>query len=435
MNDQALRFRFGIFVLLSLILLAVLTILFGGFPTYFKRTDSYTIIYENAQGIAPGTPVRRSGVRIGEVRTVKLDNDTGKVFVTIRIDEKNPLPKGDRPTVTQSILGGDASITFVPNPDRKPGDRIEPIEPGTVLDGFVPADAGSLMQQTSDLFIPAKEALFEIKKLAQGVNKMAPLLEETVKDFREVGKMARQVGPDVQKTSEELRALSKATRDVIPEMRKTNEELQVAVRTWNKVGERADVIMKTNELKIAKTIDRMEDTLKRIGDVFDDENQKNLKETLKNTKNASIQFDELLKDSRVTLRQVTETMKRADSALADLQKTMKSFGDKGPSILKNFEETTDNLNKTMKDVRELIQVFGRSEGTVSKLVFDPSLYNNVNDSAVMVTKILPRLDRVLRDVEIFADKLARHPELIGIGGVVRPSSGVKESPMPYRIYP
>ena len=114
---------------------------------------------------------------------------------------------------------------------------------------------------------------------------------------------------------------------------------------------------------------------------------------------------------------------------------MKPFNDKGPGILKNFDETSENLNKTLKDVRELIQVVARSEGTVSKLVFDPSLYNNLNDSATMVNRLLPRLDRVLRDVEIFSDKLARHPELIGIGGVLRPSSGVKETPPPYRIYP
>src|SRR6266699_7066729 len=106
MNDQAIRFRFGIFVLASLILLAVLTILFGGFPSYFKRTDSYTIIFANAQGVAPGTPVRRSGVRIGEVRSVALDNETGKVQVEIRVDDNFSLRKGDRPTLLQGLLGG-----------------------------------------------------------------------------------------------------------------------------------------------------------------------------------------------------------------------------------------------------------------------------------------------------------------------------------------
>ena len=39
MNEQAIRFRFGIFVLASLILLAVLTILFGGFPVGLLRAS------------------------------------------------------------------------------------------------------------------------------------------------------------------------------------------------------------------------------------------------------------------------------------------------------------------------------------------------------------------------------------------------------------
>src|SRR5437588_506211 len=112
MNEQAIRFRFGIFVLASLILMAVLIILFGGFPSYFKRTNTYTIIFDNAQGVAPGTPVRRSGVRIGEVRTVELDNVTGKVRVGISVDEKYTLRKGDKPTLAQGLLGGDAAISF-----------------------------------------------------------------------------------------------------------------------------------------------------------------------------------------------------------------------------------------------------------------------------------------------------------------------------------
>ncbi len=208
------------------------------------------------------------------------------------------------------------------------------------------------------------------------------------------------------------------------------------MRTWGKVGERVDVMLKVNEEKITRSIDRMEDTLKRLNEVFSDENQKNLRDTLKNAKNGSREFEELMKDSRVTVKQVNESLKRADEAIADLQKAVKPFGEKGPGIFKNLDEGTDNLNKTLKDLREIIQVVARNDGTVQRLLSDPSLYNNLNDSAVMATKILPRLDRVLQDVEIFADKLARHPELIGLGGVIRPSSGLKESStQPYRIYP
>jgi len=59
---------------------------------------------------------------------------------------------------------------------------------------------------------------------------------------------------------------------------------------------------------------------------------------------------------------------------------------------------------------------------------DPSLYRNLNEAADKLNKLLPRVDYILRDVEIFADKIARHPESLGIGGAVHPSSGLKEAP-------
>jgi len=47
-------------------------------------------------------------------------------------------------------------------------------------------------------------------------------------------------------------------------------------------------------------------------------------------------------------------------------------------------------------------------------------------------RILPRVDRILRDIEVFADKIARHPESLGVGGAIRPNSGLKDPPnVPY----
>jgi phospholipid/cholesterol/gamma-HCH transport system substrate-binding protein len=443
MNEQAIRFRFGIFVLASLILLAVLTILFGGFPNYFKRTQEYTIVFSNAAGVAPGTPVRRSGVRIGEVRTVVLNNETGKVDVEIIVEEKFTLRKVDRPTIMQGLIGGDAAIAFLPPEDSKLKDDITMIPPGATIAGISPPDASALLQNTQDLVGPAKDTLLDLRKILKGIDELRPVVDETLKSFRDIGQMTKTTGPEIQKTAEEIRLLAKTTRDMMPEIRRTNEELQFTVRTWGRVGERFDVLLKTNEDKIVRSIDRIDDTLKRVNLLFSDENIRAVNDTLKNVRSASGQLDslskdagDLIKESRITVKQVAESLKRADEALADLQKTMKLFGDKGPQVLKNIDEAADSLNKTLKDVRELIHTIARSEGTVNKLIFDPSLYNNLNDSAEMVTKILPRLDRTLRDIETFADKLARHPELLGIPGIFRPSSGLKEAPSrPYHIFP
>ena len=434
MNEQAIRFRFGIFVLASLILLAVLTILFGGFPNYFKRTQEYTIVFSNAAGVAPGTPVRRSGVRIGEVRTVTLNNETGKVDIGIIVEEKFTLRKVDRPTIMQGLIGGDAAIAFLPPEDPKLKDDITMIPPGSTFPGISPPDASALLQNTQDLVGPAKDTLLDLRKILKGIDELRPVVDETLKSFRDIGQMAKTTGPEIQKTSEEIRLLAKTTREMMPEIKRTNDELQLTVRAWGRVGERTDVLLRTNEDKIVRSIDRIDDTLKRVNLLFSDENIRSINETLTNVRNGSAQLDSLsknagslIKDSRDAVRQMELTLKHADETLTDVQKALKPFGDRGPLLFKNFEDSSDSLNKTLKDVRDLIRTIARSDGTLNKLIFDPSLYNNLNDSAEMVTKILPRLDRTLRDVEIFADKLARHPELLGIPGIFRPSNGLKEA--------
>ena len=73
--------------------------------------------------------------------------------------------------------------------------------------------------------------------------------------------------------------------------------------------------------------------------------------------------------------------------------------------------------------------FTQEGGALRRFLNDPSIYNNLSDAACMLTRMLPRVDRILRDVEVFANKIARHPESLGVGGVVSPSSGLKEAPL------
>ena len=69
-------------------------------------------------------------------------------------------------------------------------------------------------------------------------------------------------------------------------------------------------------------------------------------------------------------------------------------------------------------------------GWLKKFLTDPSLYNNIDCVAVTVNRMMPRLQRILKDFETFADKLARHPELLGARGVVAPSDCLKNPPTP-----
>ena len=104
------------------------------------------------------------------------------------------------------------------------------------------------------------------------------------------------------------------------------------------------------------------------------------------------------------------------------------FLERSASVMKNLDESTVKLNRTMTETQELLRGFSQGQGTFQRAINDPALYNNLNEAACMLVHILPRLDRMMKDLEVFADKVARHPESLGIGGAVRPSSGLKEVP-------
>src|SRR5437762_127553 len=111
MNDQAMKFRLGIFVLGAVILLGVLIVLFGDLPDVFRGQLQYTVRFAQAAGLETGSPVRKSGIRIGEVSTYTLDPDSGIVTVKVLVDRKYQLRKGDQPALGRGLLG-DSNINF-----------------------------------------------------------------------------------------------------------------------------------------------------------------------------------------------------------------------------------------------------------------------------------------------------------------------------------
>lgn len=446
-NEQNLTFRIGVFVLASMVLLAILITLFGGSGTLFKAQDTYTIIFDYAPGVAEGTPVRRSGVRIGQVQKVELDDKTGKVRVTVRIDRPHVLYQDDQPVLVQGALSGDTSIDFVqrpaenkpvepePQPSKVEGVSIQPVsflvaqappaqplpanpppqripaKPGSEFTGVSQPNVGAILQELSKISSPAQEAFVEMRKSLDRINKMSPLMEETLRVYRDIGSESGKM---------------------IPELRRTNDEFQVAARNWSRLGERLDVLLQTNQDKLIKTLENLNDTVVRVANVFNDENQRNLASTLKNVSNGtknlesiSRNTDEFLKESRKTLQRLNDSLTRTDEILANLQQATKPMAERSDRILKNLDEGTEKLNKTMTDVHELLRSVDQGDGTLRRLLADPSLYTNLNDAACMLARALPRVDRILRDFEVFADKVARHPETLGVGGAISPSSGLK----------
>ncbi|MER3414934.1 MAG: hypothetical protein C4297_01810 [Gemmataceae bacterium] len=410
MNDQAVKFRLGIFVLGASLLLAILIILFGEFPALFTRPYRYTIRFPQAPGVEAGTPVRKSGVRIGEVTNVELDPDTGDVIVQITVARKYQLRQGDLPVIGRGLVLGDASINFFPE-----GEDRRPAPDGFVFQGKPPTDIRQALGRATDLAQVTQDALEEIRSAAKGIS------------------------------------------DNMPVFRRTAEELQVAARNFGRVAERAEVLIETNQDKFTKTLDQVSELASRANDVLTEDNRKNLAALLRNMRDASDQLSQLarnadatltdirqsakdfdakldslsreategLREARATLKRLSDSLARADEVLTNVQQITRPLADQAPMLAKNLEQGLARFNQITMNLQDFSKALAEGDGTVRRLVSDPSLYNNVNDTVVGLQRAVSRFDRIIRDLELFADKIARHPELLGVGGVVSPSSGIK----------
>jgi ABC-type transporter Mla subunit MlaD len=281
-------------------------------------------------------------------------------------------------------------------------------------------DVNELVPDTRRLIKGAADTVPDVQKLVKGLNEIVP-------DVQKLAKGLNDIVPDVQQ-------LVKGLNDTIPVARDTLKDVAVASRNWGQLGERLFVLVGTNEKRINSIVEALDEASRGMARTFSQENTNDVTTLIRNTKTASLRFpgiaDEselLLRQSRSTLQKLNDTMKKVDQTFDALNRGMPQTPETNGAI-KNLTDASATLNRTLLDLNELVRAISRSDGTLRRFIADPALYNHADDASLMVTRILPRLDRMLKDLEVFADKLARHPESLGLGGVVRPSSGIKDPP-------
>lgn len=81
------KMRLGIFVLVGTIFLVVGAYLIGNNQDMFTRTFSISTVFNNVNGLRLGNNVRFSGINVGIVKSIEMENDT-VIRVKMAIEEK-----------------------------------------------------------------------------------------------------------------------------------------------------------------------------------------------------------------------------------------------------------------------------------------------------------------------------------------------------------
>lgn len=376
MTERQLQFRIGSFVVFSLLIGAGLILRFGEIHAYLHKTYSLAIHFEEAPGLQAGSPVQLNGIGIGQVKEVVLDQRKGGVLVVVEIREENQLRVDSQATLVQTLFG-DSRIEFTA------GREEEIIPPNSRLTGA-----------------PYKGPLEFAQRLEQTVNKSLDSFTET---SREWDRLAKNLNRLMETNEGHLDEVIERTATSLAALSQT---LSTANDTFNKAGEALE----------SATV-----TLKNANQFLADPQ---LQTDLKRTAAA---LPEIAEEAKQTISAARDSITQLSRNMEDIHQATAPLAGQSDVIVRRLAGSLIQLESLMTELHQFSKVLNQKDGSLQRLASDPELYRNLNHSAASLSVLLQNLNPVLNDVRIFSDKIARNPELLGVRGAMRGSTGLKES--------
>lgn len=397
MNERKLQFRVGIVVLATLVIAGLLIFLASDRPGWFF-SDVYQIKirFPEAPGVAPGTPVRKYGKLIGRVETVEIVEDG--VLVTVSIDKDQKLPASDTAEVSSSLIGGDAVIEFVSRPKREnqdlPGGRAEEIPPPDGASG-----AGGATARLPRIQLALFQQQAELEIIQPG---------ETIEGNVRPGPM--QILVDMQGNLEQ-----------------TIESLGEAGDAVARVANRIDSILAESDLeRLRRIFTQMDEalggftrTMESLNNVLGDEElQAELRQGIED-------LPEAVAAIRDTMNRVERAAGAAENNLRNLEGLTGPIGERGDQIAGNLQSAAGNLDRLLAQVAVFTRGINTQEGTLGRLLYSRELYDDVARIVNNVEFLTVQLRPIVKDLQVFSDKIARQPGRLGAAGAVRQEAPLK----------
>jgi phospholipid/cholesterol/gamma-HCH transport system substrate-binding protein len=202
---------------------------------------------------------------------------------------------------------------------------------------------------------------------------------------------------------------------------------------WRKVGEQLNGLMDTNRGQLHLVIERTAVSLEEFTQAM-----RHAQTTLANVNGvlgdpaaqealhkALASLPVMVEETRQAIAAVRTAVVKADANLENLQAVTEPLGKRTASIATRLDNTLANLEAVSQEVNHLAKLAAHEDGTIRRFATDPALYQNLNQTAESLAVLMQNVEPILRDVRIFSDRVARHPEILGISGAMVPSSGVK----------
>ena len=168
----------------------------------FEKSRTFTVVYQNVEGLEPSNPVTISGYKIGKVQNINISNDgTNKLEIKLLIDNDVKFSKSSKAELYETGLIGGKAIAIIPNYDDKSialdGDYLI----GTIKPGFTEL----VNQRLSPLQEKLESAIKNADKVMLTINSVFD--NETKNSIQESIRNFKNLSMSLNETTENLHSL------------------------------------------------------------------------------------------------------------------------------------------------------------------------------------------------------------------------------------
>jgi phospholipid/cholesterol/gamma-HCH transport system substrate-binding protein len=210
---------------------------------------------KSAEGLVQGAQVQIAGIKVGSVKDVLFDPETGKAVVNLDINDayKNTIPADSRVALRTKGLLGDKYVVIEPGKPNvrklKPGEELtmiyEATEPEKVFESL-----GVISQDLQALTREARKQMIEEK----GSEKVGNILNNTdsvTKDLKEIlGRNKTKINETVDNTDNLAKSLNEIVARNRDKVNRTVDDMEKSGNKFSKISSDLDSI--TRDLREGK---------------------------------------------------------------------------------------------------------------------------------------------------------------------------------------
>lgn len=386
MNRNNNEIKVGIAVLLAVCVVVVLVLLFGrrSFPSMGEEYEVF-VKFDKASGVTKDSPVLRSGIKIGRVKSVDLRNEPDRRYaeVVLLIKKDIPIYSDDEcRIILNSLLSGDSNLEILKSRNYDGPKPPAVVPPGQEIPGVNPLD---MMQTIASL---EGEVTGAVKNISNAAEKMSGFIDSVNFALGDI---------------EEVKEKKVRFQTLLEQSEKT-------MKIIHQLGTSVDDLLNDQDLNQG---------LRQIA--------KELPDTMGKVRDSLYNIDVFTSEAKTTMNSMTGALNKVQDNLDNLEGFTEALGENGPEIVQSVSLASKRLGGMFNDISNLMENMKNADGTIARLMRDPELYEEIHSTITNVEEITRILQPVVHDFRIFSDKISRDPSVLGVRGAIAPGSPLKGS--------